>query len=56
MSGAHHMQKRTHLGIFCIRYKEGLQRQANESVFGPLLVELHPALSGKFRIIDGERR
>lgn len=35
-----------------------LQRQieANEGVFEPLLVEPHPVASGKFRIIDGERR
>src|SRR5260370_8838599 len=35
-----------------------LQRQieANEGIFEPLLVEPHPALSGKFRIIDGDRR
>lgn len=35
-----------------------LQRQieANEGVFEPLLVEPHPTASGKFRIIDGERR
>jgi ParB family chromosome partitioning protein len=35
-----------------------LQRQieANEGVFEPLLVEPHPDNSGKFRIIDGERR
>src|SRR5208337_1112689 len=37
---------------------EELQRQieANEGIFEPLLVEPHPALSGKFRIIDGDRR
>ena len=37
---------------------EELQRQieANEGLFEPLLVEPHPDLSGKFRIIDGERR
>jgi ParB family transcriptional regulator, chromosome partitioning protein len=37
---------------------EELQRQieANEGVFEPLLVEPHPNLSGKFRIIDGDRR
>ena len=37
---------------------EELQRQivANEGLFEPLLVEPHPALSGKFRIIDGDRR
>ena len=35
-----------------------LQRQieANEGVFEPLLVEPHPDLPDKFRIIDGERR
>src|SRR5687767_4673723 len=35
-----------------------LQRQivANEGVFEPLLVEPHPGLDGKFRIIDGDRR
>ncbi len=35
-----------------------LQRQieANEGLFEPLLVEPHPDLSGKYRIIDGERR
>jgi len=37
---------------------EELQRQieANEGLFEPLLVEPHPDLSGKFRIIDGDRR
>src|SRR6476619_6669581 len=37
---------------------EELQRQieANEGLFEPLLVEPHPNLAGKFRIIDGERR
>src|SRR5580698_3903081 len=37
---------------------EELQRQieANEGLFEPLLVEPHPALPGKFRIIDGDRR
>ena len=37
---------------------EELQRQieANEGLFEPLLVEPHPDLKGKFRIIDGERR
>jgi ParB family chromosome partitioning protein len=37
---------------------EELQRQieANEGLFEPLLVEPHPDLEGKFRIIDGERR
>jgi len=35
-----------------------LQRQieANEGVFEPLLVEPHPDIKGKFRIIDGDRR
>lgn len=35
-----------------------LQRQieANEGIFEPLLVEPHPQHSGKFRIIDGDRR
>ncbi|MCV0377555.1 ParB N-terminal domain-containing protein [Microbacterium sp.] len=35
-----------------------LQRQieANEGIFEPLLVEPHPDLSDKFRIIDGDRR
>jgi ParB family transcriptional regulator, chromosome partitioning protein len=37
---------------------EELQRQieANEGLFEPLLVEPHPEMPGKFRIIDGERR
>jgi len=37
---------------------EELQRQieANEGLFEPLLVEPHPSATGKFRIIDGERR
>jgi ParB family chromosome partitioning protein len=37
---------------------EELQRQieANEGLFEPLLVEPHPHLSDKLRIIDGERR
>lgn len=37
---------------------EELQRQIkeNEGVFEPLLVEPHPDVDGKFRIIDGERR
>jgi ParB family chromosome partitioning protein len=37
---------------------EELQRQieANEGVFEPLLVEPHPDLPDKFRIIDGDRR
>src|SRR5213075_3434119 len=35
-----------------------LQRQieANEGIFEPLLLEPHPTLDGKFRIIDGDRR
>src|SRR5438105_12661000 len=35
-----------------------LQRQieANEGIFEPLLLEPHPELSGKFRIVDGDRR
>lgn len=35
-----------------------LQRQieANEGVFEPLLVEPHPDVKGKYRIIDGDRR
>src|ERR1700730_16498187 len=35
-----------------------LQRQieANEGIFEPLLVEPHPDIPTKFRIIDGERR
>lgn len=35
-----------------------LQRQieANEGIFEPLLVEPHPDIEGKFRIIDGDRR
>lgn len=33
-----------------------LQIEANEGLFEPLLVEPHPDLSGKYRIIDGERR
>ncbi len=37
---------------------EELQRQieANEGLFEPLLVEPHPDLENKFRIIDGDRR
>jgi len=37
---------------------EELQRQIkdNGGVFEPLLVEPHPTVEGKFRIIDGERR
>jgi len=37
---------------------EELQRQieANEGLFEPLLVEPHPDVDGKFRIIDGDRR
>jgi ParB family chromosome partitioning protein len=35
-----------------------LQRQieANEGIFEPLLLEPHPELPGKFRIVDGDRR
>lgn len=35
-----------------------LQRQieANEGIFEPLLLEPHPTIGGKFRIIDGDRR
>ena len=35
-----------------------LQRQieANEGIFEPLLVEPHPDVQGKLRIIDGDRR
>jgi ParB family transcriptional regulator, chromosome partitioning protein len=35
-----------------------LQRQieANEGIFEPLLVEPHPEVQGKYRIIDGDRR
>lgn len=37
---------------------ENLQRQieANEGIFEPLLVELHPDKPNMFRIVDGERR
>lgn len=37
---------------------EELQRQieANEGLFEPILVEPHPDIKGKYRIIDGERR
>src|SRR5690242_10258724 len=37
---------------------EELQRQieANGGLFEPLLVEPHPTLPNKFRIIDGDRR
>ncbi len=37
---------------------EELQRQieANEGIFEPLLVDPHPDISGKYRIIDGDRR
>ena len=37
---------------------EELQRQieANDGIFEPLLVEPHPDVEGKYRIIDGERR
>ena len=35
-----------------------LQRQieANEGIFEPLLVEPHPEIQGKLRIVDGDRR
>jgi ParB family chromosome partitioning protein len=33
-----------------------LQIEANEGLFEPLLVEPHPEIRDKFRIIDGERR
>ena len=33
-----------------------LQIEANEGLFEPLLIEPHPDHSGKYRIIDGERR
>jgi ParB family chromosome partitioning protein len=33
-----------------------IQIEANEGIFEPLLVEPHPDLPGKFRIIDGDRR
>lgn len=35
-----------------------LQRQieANEGIFEPLLLEPHPELQGRFRIVDGDRR
>jgi ParB family chromosome partitioning protein len=33
-----------------------LQIEANEGLFEPLLVEPHPDLADKYRIIDGERR
>lgn len=41
-----------------LKEDDELQRQieANEGLFEPLLVEPHPELSGKFRIIDGDRR
>ncbi|HRK63724.1 MAG TPA: ParB/RepB/Spo0J family partition protein [Terricaulis sp.] len=37
---------------------EELQRQieANGGIFEPLLVEPHPDIAGKFRIVDGDRR
>src|ERR1700751_605914 len=42
----------------CPKEGEELQRQIepNEGLFEPLLVEPHPDLPDKFRIIDGERR
>src|SRR5436305_437091 len=41
-----------------VKEDDELQRQieANGGLFEPLLVEPHPDLAGKFRIIDGERR
>jgi len=41
-----------------LKEDEELQRQieANGGIFEPLLVEPHPNLPGKFRIIDGDRR
>jgi ParB family transcriptional regulator, chromosome partitioning protein len=41
-----------------VKEDEELQRQieANEGIFEPLLVEPHPDLPNKFRIIDGDRR
>lgn len=41
-----------------VKEDEELQRQieANEGIFEPLLVEPHPGLPNKFRIIDGDRR
>lgn len=41
-----------------LKEDDELQRQieANEGIFEPLLVEPHPNLPGRFRIIDGERR
>lgn len=40
------------------KHDEELQRQieANGAIFEPLLVEPHPDLPGKFRIVDGDRR
>lgn len=42
------------------KFKEDaeLQRpiEANDGLFEPLLVEPHPDLSGKYRIVDGDRR
>lgn len=37
---------------------EELQRQIreNDGIFEPLIVEPHPEIEGKFRIVDGERR
>ena len=47
--------KQPRLGL---KEDEELQRQieANEGLFEPLLVEPHPDLPGKYRIIDGDRR
>src|SRR3984957_9655924 len=48
-------EKQPRLGL---KEDEELQRQieANGGLFEPLLVEPHPDLPGKFRIIDGDRR
>lgn len=48
-------EKQPRLGA---KVDEELQRQieANGGLFEPLLVEPHPDLPGKFRIIDGDRR
>jgi ParB family chromosome partitioning protein len=48
-------EKQPRMGL---KTDEELQRQieANGGLFEPLLVEPHPDLPGKFRIIDGDRR
>lgn len=48
-------EKQPRMGL---KIDEELQRQieANGGLFEPLLVEPHPNLPGKFRIIDGDRR